>query len=88
VQLYAVYLGGDPANGRMGEDHEVVFVVASAPEEVRKLARAKWTGYGDAHIDAIQRIDRIDGFEVELHPVGGGDQTALDNEYIPAEPTD
>src|SRR5579862_5937667 len=25
VNLYAVYLGGDLAAGRMGEDHEVVF---------------------------------------------------------------
>jgi len=28
VHLYAAFLGGELADGRMGEDHEVVFVVA------------------------------------------------------------
>jgi hypothetical protein len=29
VNLFAVYLGGDLADGRMGEDHEVVFAVGA-----------------------------------------------------------
>ena len=28
VHLFAAFLGGELADGRMGEDHEVVFVVA------------------------------------------------------------
>lgn len=83
--LYAAYLGGDLADGRMGEDHEVVFVVGSNAAEVRRRARAKWSGHGKAHIDAIQRLDRIDGFEVALREVGGGDETTLDNNYEPAD---
>ena len=43
-QLYAVYLGGDPAPGRLGEDHEMVFVVATDPRAAKQAARAKWTG--------------------------------------------
>ena len=41
-QLYAVYLGGDPAPGRLTEDHEVVLVVADDVAEARRRARAKW----------------------------------------------
>jgi hypothetical protein len=29
MDLFAVHLGGSVAPGRMGEDHEVVFVVAA-----------------------------------------------------------
>ncbi len=84
MYLYAAYLGGDLADGRMGEDHEVVFVVGTDTADVRRRARAKWSGHGSAHIDAIQRLDRIDGFEVGLHEVGGEDQLTLDNNYEPA----
>jgi hypothetical protein len=85
LHLYAVYLGGDLADGRLGEDHEVVFVVATDPTDVRRRARAKWTGHGSAHVDAIRRLDAIDGYAVTLEEVGGGDRTQLDNHYEPAE---
>jgi hypothetical protein len=81
--LFAVYLGGDLADGRMGEDHEVVFVVGSDVKDVRVRARAKWGGRGTAHVDAVRRIDTIDGFRVALEEVGGGDRTVLDNTYEP-----
>jgi hypothetical protein len=81
--LYAVYLGGDPSDGRMGEDHEVVFVVGHDVKDVRRRARAKWGGVGTAHVDAVRRIDAIDGFEVSLGHVGGGDETELDPTYEP-----
>ncbi|MCU1457020.1 MAG: hypothetical protein JWL73_1112 [Actinomycetia bacterium] len=79
--LYAVYLGGVLAPGRMGEDHEVVFVVGDDMKDVRKRAKAKWTGTGRAHVDAVQRLDVIDGYEVSLVEVGGADRVALDQEY-------
>jgi hypothetical protein len=88
LHLYAVYLGGDLADGRMGEDHEVVFVVGEDPKDVRRRARAKWTGHGRAHIDAVQRLDRVDGYAIGLSEAGGGDQTELDNRYEPASPDD
>src|SRR5579864_6622325 len=88
VHLYAVYLGGELASERMGEDHEVVFVVGENLDEVRKRARAKWTGHGSAHVDAVRRLDAIDGYTVALHEVGGGDRTMLDNEYVPADSPD
>ncbi|HVA02970.1 MAG TPA: hypothetical protein VMU64_04405 [Acidimicrobiales bacterium] len=37
-QLYAVYLGGDPAPGRLSEDHEVVLVMANDLGGARRRA--------------------------------------------------
>jgi hypothetical protein len=53
VKLFAVYLGGQLAPQRMGEDHEVVFVVSEDTRSARESARSKWTGLGRAHIDAV-----------------------------------
>ena len=52
----------------MGEDHEVVFVVAEDMESARRAAKAKWGGDGRAHVDALTRLDVIDGFAVGLEP--------------------
>ncbi len=81
TNLYAVYLGGDLAPGRMGEDHEVVFVVTDDPADVRRRARAKWKGSGTAHIDAVQRLDRIDGFDVAVS------EGTEDGDLIDIDPT-
>jgi hypothetical protein len=83
MHLYAVFLGGDLAPGRMGEDHEVVFVVGDDERDVRARARKKWLGAGRAHIDAVQRLDQIDGHRIHLHdaPDGEGDVVNLDATY-------
>ncbi len=73
MHLYAAFLGGDLASGRMGEDHEVVFVVAGDELSARRAAKAKWGGAGRPHVDALTRIDLIDGFAVGLEQRGGGD---------------
>jgi Domain of Unknown Function (DUF1543) len=73
VHLYAAFLGGDLGPGRMGEDHEVVFVVAEDDPSARRAAKAKWGGDGKPHVDALTRIDAIDGFAVELEQRGDGD---------------
>lgn len=85
MALYAVFLGGDLAPGRMGEDHEVVFVVGDDVQDVRRRARSKWGGTGTAHVDAVQRLDVVDGYEVGLREVGGGDRVELDPTYEPAD---
>jgi hypothetical protein len=79
MHLFSVFLGGPVAPGRMGEDHEVVFVVASGPDQAKGLARSKWRGMGRAHIDAVQRIDQVDGYQLSLTPAadGDGDRTEL-----------
>ncbi len=73
MHLYAAFLGGELAAGRMGEDHEVVFVVAEDELTARRAAKTKWGGDGRPHVDALTRIDMIDGFAVGLAPQGAGD---------------
>jgi hypothetical protein len=79
VHLYAAFLGGPLAEGRMGEGHEVVLVVAADLPEAKARAEAKWSGAGRGHVDALQRIDMVDGFEVSLAESGSGDRLTLDD---------
>jgi hypothetical protein len=85
-RLYAVYLGGDPAPGRMGEDHEVVFVVTTAPKAARRAARAKWTGDDPKpHVDMVQELDAVDGYDVTLTHTGRVGAKLLDPTYEPSD---
>ncbi len=79
MHLYAAFLGGRPSEGRMGEDHELVLVVAGDLAEAKTLARAKWSGTGRGHVDALQQIDMVDGYEISLAEVGTGDRLTLDD---------
>lgn len=81
MHLYAAFLGGPATDGRMGEDHEVVFVVAPDKVVAKSAAKAKWGGSGRGHVDAVQRIDVVDGFSVSVEPTGGPqeDRTELDS---------
>lgn len=73
--LFAVYLGGPVVEGRMGEDHEVVFVVAADEAAAKAAAKAKWRGAGRPHVDAVQRLEVVDGYRVLLGDAGvTGDQ--------------
>jgi hypothetical protein len=62
----------------MGEDHEVVFVVAEDMPSARRAAKEKWGGDGRAHVDALTRLDMIDGYAIGLQPQGDGDATATE----------
>jgi hypothetical protein len=88
--LYAVYLGGDPAPGRLTEDHEVVLVVASDLPEARRRARAKWGGATRPHVDAVRLVDVVDGFAVTLNPTNRSESLDVDLTYEPgdSEPVD
>ena len=81
VHLFAAFLGGPPGSGRMGEDHEVVFVVAEDGVAAKAAAKAKWGGAGRGHVDAVERIDVIDGYEVSVSrlPQSSTDRTELDS---------
>jgi hypothetical protein len=78
MHLYCAFLGGELAASRMGEDHEVVFVVAEDTVSARKAAIKKWGGDGRAHVDAVTRLDQIDGFAITLSATGQGDATAME----------
>ena len=64
-------------DGRMGEDHEMVLIVADDRADANAKAKAKWRGTGPSHVDALQRIDMVDGFRVDLVPAGRGDRSEL-----------
>jgi Domain of Unknown Function (DUF1543) len=83
-QLYAVYLGGDPAPGRIGEDHEVVFVIAEDVKAARQKAREKWTGDDPKpHVDMVQELDIVDGYSVLLAPTDKAPTATADSTYEP-----
>ena len=82
-QLFAVYLGGDPAPGRLTEDHEVVLVVADDLAEARRRARAKWGGTSRPHVDAVRAVEVVDGFAITLNPTSRGDSVEVDLTYEP-----
>lgn len=84
-RLYAVYLGGDPAPGRLSEDHEVVLVVAADVPEARRRARAKWSGVSKPHVDAVRAVDVVDGYAVTLEPTERGEDLDIDVTYEPAD---
>jgi Domain of Unknown Function (DUF1543) len=77
MHLYVAYLGGPVGEGRMGEDHEVVLVVAADRDDANARAKAKWQGGGHGHLDALERIEMVDGFRVDVVPAGSGDRTEL-----------
>jgi hypothetical protein len=83
ARLYAVYLGGNLAQGRMGEDHEVIHVVAPDVPEARRIAKRKWRGSGAAHVDAVLHIDVVDGFAVVLEPGARTGNSVVDNTFDP-----
>lgn len=83
AKLYVVYLGGDPQPGRLSEDHEVVTVVASNVKEARRAARAKWRGSSTGHVDAVQVLDVVDGFEIRLEPAQREGVNTIDVTYEP-----
>jgi len=73
MHLYVAYLGGPLDAGRIGEGHETVLVVAADRAEAKAKAKAKWQGAPPGHLDALVRVDRVDGHQVTLSEVGGGD---------------
>jgi hypothetical protein len=79
MHLYAAFLGGPLADGRMGEGHEVVMVVAEDLNDAKAKAKAKWSGVGRGHVDALLRVEVVDGFEITLAGVGSGDRVVLDD---------
>ena len=77
MKLFGVVLGGSLAKGRLGEDHETVFVVASDEVEAKRRAKARWGGSGRAHLDAIILLEVVDGHRIILEPTKEAEQTEL-----------
>jgi hypothetical protein len=83
--LFAIYLGGDPAPGRLSEDHEVVMVVAPDVAQARKAARAKWSGVTRPHVDAVKQVAVVDGFRVHLQVTEEPESEEVDITYEPGD---
>ncbi|HEY5023690.1 MAG TPA: DUF1543 domain-containing protein [Acidimicrobiales bacterium] len=83
AQLYAVYLGGDPAPGRLTEDHEVVLVVALDVTDARRRARAKWGASTRPHVDGVMVVDVVDGFAITLTPTTRPESVDVDLTFEP-----
>jgi Domain of Unknown Function (DUF1543) len=54
-------------------------VVAEDLKDAKAKAKAKWHGTGRGHVDALQQIDMVDGFEISLVAGGQGDRIPLDS---------
>jgi hypothetical protein len=67
----------------MGEDHEVVTVVANDVKSARAAARAKWSGVGRAHVDAIRPLTSSDGYEISLTHTGVRETMEIDTTFEP-----
>ena len=63
--LYAVLLGGKIRENHLMEDHHLVFVVAKSEDEARKLSKKKWNA-DDIHVDGIQKLNVVDGYQINL----------------------
>lgn len=81
MDLYVVYLGGPLAPGRIGEDHEVVLVVAEDDADARAKAKRKWRGDSRTHIDAVTRVGVVDGHRVSVVPTDEPDDVSVDDTY-------
>jgi hypothetical protein len=83
-KLFVVFLGGDLPDGRIGEDHEVVFVAADDLKAARTAAKRKWRGSGRAHIDAAAEVGAVDGYRVQLVPdeSSDGDEVEVNSTYV------
>ncbi len=65
ANLYAILLGGKADRKLLMEDHQLVFVVAENEVDAAIAAKKKWH-VEKSHIDGIQKLDSVDGFEIHL----------------------
>ncbi len=84
-KLFAVYLGGDPAPGRLSEDHEVVHVVADDIKGARAAARTKWSGLSRPHVDAVKLLNVVDGFSIGLELTQDSESDEVDLTFEPQQ---
>ena len=87
AKLYVVFLGGKLGAGRLGEDHEVVLVVAPDADAARLRAKEKWSGVDtkSVHVDALEEVSSVDGYDILVGPQGNTDFSSrnIDDRYVP-----
>ncbi|GAB4145424.1 MAG: hypothetical protein OHK0017_04990 [Patescibacteria group bacterium] len=76
MELFALYLGGKAPNANI-EQHDVVFWVTSDLKSDYDHIKSLWFGSPEGvHIDAIAKINGLEGYRVILKP-----KTDLDQEF-------
>lgn len=80
-KLYIAYLGGKMLHGRIGEDHEVVVLVAEDTLDAKNKARAKWKGVGAAHLDMLTEVTTVDGYTIQLQEGAPEEQLVHDDNW-------
>ena len=67
----------------MGEGHEVVLVAAADHRRADGQGHGQVAGRAPGHLDALERIVRVDGFEVTLslstEPAGDDDRFEMES---------
>lgn len=85
-KLFIVYLGGTLGKDRIGEDHEVVIVVAESQMGAMSKARSKWKGIGKAHVDRVVQVDQIDNYQIQLAPNLAPDLLTIEDDWSKLNP--
>ncbi|MFA7245205.1 MAG: DUF1543 domain-containing protein [Candidatus Magasanikbacteria bacterium] len=80
-KLFLAYLGGKMLPNRIGEDHEVVLVVAEDKVEAKAKAQAKWKGEGAAHLDMLTEVDIVDNYVINLEKTMKQDKMISDDDW-------
>lgn len=69
----------------MGEDHEVVAVIAKNIDDARAKARKKWKGADlKSHVDSVMEISAVDGYRVLLEQSreNSGNGIRVDDRFV------
>lgn len=85
-KLFVVFLGGKLKDDRMGEDHEVVAVVAEDDHDARVKARGQWRGSDrkSVHVDSMMELSHVGGYTVSLNRIEGKeDDIRINSSYVP-----
>ena len=85
-KLFVVYLGGKLRSDRVGEDHEVVAVVAEDEHDARLKAREQWKGSDrkSVHVDSMMELSTVGGYAISLRRIGNTeDDIRINGSYVP-----
>ena len=80
-KLFLAYLGGKMSLSRIGEDHEVVLVVAEDKADAKMKAQSKWKGEGAAHLDMLTEVGVVDNYIINLEKTQEQNKMIIDDDW-------
>jgi len=63
VSLYMMLMGCKPP-GRLTEQHDILFGIASTPADLIPQVRSSWPGSGKIHLDGLRKVTNVDGYKI------------------------